>query len=63
MLKDRIRTMSYGEFILNNPQVFSGAVVMDVGCGTGILSSTCQLYFPFIAREESKFLEIRNALR
>lgn len=40
MLKDRIRTMSYGEFILNNPQIFEGAVVMDVGCGTGILSST-----------------------
>ena len=39
MLKDTVRTMSYGEFILNNPGVFKDAVVMDVGCGSGILSS------------------------
>ncbi len=39
MLKDTTRTISYARFILGNPQVFQGAVVMDVGCGTGILSS------------------------
>jgi protein arginine N-methyltransferase 3 len=39
MLKDTTRTVSYGRFILSNPQVFKDAVVMDVGCGTGILSS------------------------
>ena len=33
------RTISYAKFILSNPQVFQGATVMDVGCGTGILSS------------------------
>ncbi|WVR08113.1 hypothetical protein IAU60_005159 [Kwoniella sp. DSM 27419] len=38
MLKDTVRTVSYGRFILSNPKVFQGAVVMDVGCGTGILS-------------------------
>ncbi|RXK41803.1 protein arginine N-methyltransferase 3 [Tremella mesenterica] len=38
MLKDTVRTMSYATFILSNPQVFRGATVMDVGCGTGILS-------------------------
>jgi protein arginine N-methyltransferase 3 len=35
MLKDKIRTDSYRDFILNNPQIFNGAVVLDVGCGTG----------------------------
>lgn len=39
MLKDTVRTVSYARFLLSNPQVFKGAVVMDVGCGTGILSS------------------------
>lgn len=39
MLKDTTRTISYARFILSNPQVFKDAVVMDVGCGTGILSS------------------------
>lgn len=34
-----MRTMSYGEFILNNPGIFKDAIVMDVGCGSGILSS------------------------
>ncbi|OWZ43844.1 protein arginine N-methyltransferase 3 [Cryptococcus neoformans c45] len=38
MLKDTVRTVSYARFLLSNPQVFRGAVVMDVGCGTGILS-------------------------
>ncbi|KAK8849623.1 hypothetical protein IAR55_004958 [Kwoniella newhampshirensis] len=38
MLKDTVRTVSYARFILSNPKVFKGAVVMDVGCGTGILS-------------------------
>jgi protein arginine N-methyltransferase 3 len=39
MLKDTTRTVTYGRFILSNPQLFKGAAVMDVGCGTGILSS------------------------
>lgn len=43
MLKDTVRTVSYARFLLSNPQVFKGAVVMDVGCGTGILSSESQL--------------------
>lgn len=43
MLKDTVRTVSYARFLLSNPQVFKGAVVMDVGCGTGILSSKSQL--------------------
>ena len=39
MLKDTARTVSYARFILSNPKVFKDAIVMDVGAGTGILSS------------------------
>jgi 2-polyprenyl-3-methyl-5-hydroxy-6-metoxy-1,4-benzoquinol methylase len=35
MLKDRVRTDAYRDFILNNPSIFKDAVVLDVGCGTG----------------------------
>ena len=38
MLKDRIRTLSYRDSMIQNPQLFKGKVVLDVGCGTGILS-------------------------
>ncbi|KAG8957197.1 hypothetical protein FRC00_004354, partial [Tulasnella sp. 408] len=38
MIQDTVRTSSYSKFILSNPLIFRGAVVMDVGCGTGILS-------------------------
>ncbi|KAH7484578.1 hypothetical protein PRIC1_003889 [Phytophthora ramorum] len=38
MITDRIRTDGYRNAIINNPEVFKGKVVLDVGCGTGILS-------------------------
>mmetsp|Transcript_29515 Transcript_29515/g.94775 ORF Transcript_29515/g.94775 Transcript_29515/m.94775 type:complete len:354 (+) Transcript_29515:188-1249(+) len=38
MLKDTVRTMSYRNAIMNNAHLLAGKVVMDVGCGTGILS-------------------------
>lgn len=38
MLKDKVRTESYRDFMYQNPDVFKGKVVLDVGCGTGILS-------------------------
>lgn len=38
MLKDEVRTMSYRNAILRNQHLFEGKVVLDVGCGTGILS-------------------------
>ena len=41
MLKDAGRTDSYRDFILSNPAIFKDAVVLDVGCGTGILSMFC----------------------
>lgn len=33
-----MRTDGYRNAILNNPELFKGKVVLDVGCGTGILS-------------------------
>ncbi|THH21417.1 hypothetical protein EW146_g166 [Bondarzewia mesenterica] len=38
MIQDSIRTSSYASFILTNPKLFQDAIVLDVGCGTGILS-------------------------
>ncbi|RWR79740.1 Protein arginine N-methyltransferase [Cinnamomum micranthum f. kanehirae] len=38
MLSDKVRTDSYRGAILNNPSLLHHATVMDVGCGTGILS-------------------------
>lgn len=38
MLKDEVRTRSYMNAILNNSHLFEGKTVMDVGCGTGVLS-------------------------
>ncbi|NWU94075.1 ANM3 methyltransferase, partial [Upupa epops] len=38
MLKDKVRTDSYRNFIYQNPHIFKDKVVLDVGCGTGILS-------------------------
>lgn len=37
MLKDSVRTDSYRNAIINNPHLFKGKTVLDVGCGTGIL--------------------------
>ena len=41
MLKDSIRTDAYRDFIYDNKHLFKGKVVLDVGCGTGILSMFC----------------------
>ncbi|KAG8391100.1 hypothetical protein BUALT_Bualt01G0152700 [Buddleja alternifolia] len=38
MISDKVRTDAYRQAILENPLLLRGAVVMDVGCGTGILS-------------------------
>ena len=38
MMEDSVRTPKYREAILDNPSNFRGKVVMDVGCGSGILS-------------------------
>ncbi|XP_072937106.1 protein arginine N-methyltransferase 3 [Epargyreus clarus] len=38
MLSDKVRTESYRDAILNNKDSFKDKVVLDLGCGTGILS-------------------------
>lgn len=41
MLKDTVRTDAYRDFIKDNKYLFEGKIVLDVGCGTGILSMFC----------------------
>ena len=41
MLKDTVRTDAYRDFIYNNKNIFKGKIILDVGCGTGILSMFC----------------------
>ncbi|KAK0162858.1 hypothetical protein PV327_006600 [Microctonus hyperodae] len=38
MLTDRVRTESYRDALLTNSHSFNGCIMLDVGCGTGILS-------------------------
>lgn len=38
MLKDTSRTLAYRSAMFKNKHLFKGKVVLDVGCGTGILS-------------------------
>jgi len=37
MIKDYIRTSTYRDAIMDNPHLFKNKVVLDIGCGTGIL--------------------------
>lgn len=43
MIEDSIRTLSYAKFLLSprNASLIRGKTVMDVGCGSGILSLFC----------------------
>ncbi|KEP60805.1 UNVERIFIED_CONTAM: histone arginine methyltransferase PRMT3 [Hammondia hammondi] len=41
MISDTARTEAYRDFILQNRDLFADKVVLDVGCGTGILSLFC----------------------
>ena len=38
MLQDQVRTEGYMNAILKNKEAFKDKVVLDVGCGSGILS-------------------------
>ncbi|XP_062520315.1 protein arginine N-methyltransferase 1-like [Corticium candelabrum] len=41
MLKDEVRMLTYRNSIYYNKHLFRGKTVLDVGCGTGILSMFC----------------------
>ncbi|KAK5997387.1 Ribosomal protein arginine N-methyltransferase rmt3 [Cladobotryum mycophilum] len=41
MLKDTVRTDAYRDFIYGNKHLFKDKIVLDIGCGTGILSMFC----------------------
>jgi protein arginine N-methyltransferase 3 len=38
MLRDTVRTLAYRDFMYNNRALFKDRVVLDIGCGTSILS-------------------------
>merc|ERR1711887_26606 len=38
MLKDEVRTLTYRDSMIKNKHLFKDKIVLDVGCGTGILS-------------------------
>ena len=38
MLKDEVRTLTYRKAMYHNKHLFKDKIVLDVGCGTGILS-------------------------
>ena len=38
MIKDEVRTTTYRNAMVHNQHLFKGKVVLDIGCGTGILS-------------------------
>lgn len=41
LIRDDVRTRTFRKAILDHAHVFRGKVVLDVGCGTGILSLFC----------------------
>lgn len=36
-MKDKVRTLSYRDAIMNNRHLFEGKIVLEVGAGTGIM--------------------------
>ncbi|MCJ1302133.1 Nuclear SAM-dependent mono-and asymmetric methyltransferase [Hypocenomyce scalaris] len=50
MLKDEVRTKSYRDAIYQNRHIFRDKIVLDVGCGTSILSMFASLLIPLPVR-------------
>jgi len=69
MIKDRVRTDAYRDSILKNTHLFKDKVVMDVGCGTGILSMFCAkagakhvyaIEFSDISKQAEQIIKLNN---
>lgn len=69
MIKDSVRTNAYRDAIIQNPDLFKDKVVLDVGCGTSILSMFCvkagakyvyAVDFSDIAHQAKKIVELNN---
>lgn len=41
MIKDSVRTNAYRDFIEKNADLIRGKIILDIGCGSGILSLFC----------------------
>lgn len=61
MLSDKPRTETYRQVILSNSATLRGKVVMDLGCGTGVISLFCALLAQPAAVRQTKYLQ--NALQ
>ena len=66
MIQDRVRTETYRRALEENSDLIKGKVVLDIGCGTGILryflyvfflNFTSFLAFLLRAQEQKKFSE------
>lgn len=44
MLKDSVRTDAYRDFIYDNKSLFKDKIVLDVGCGTGMIFESIYIY-------------------
>jgi protein arginine N-methyltransferase 3 len=48
MLKDFVRTNAYRDFIYENKHIFKNKIVLDIGCGTGIMTVNDNIYSTWI---------------
>lgn len=59
MLSDKSRTETYRQAVLGNSVSLSNKAVMDLGCGTGIISLFCaQLARPSVVTKAKVAVEI-----
>ena len=63
MIADKARTETYRNFILSNRHLFKDKVVLDVGCGTSILSLFCADAGAKVVYAVDQSMEIINKAR